>query len=87
MQIYIKSLDGKNIALDVKECDTIEIIKKKYQEKTNFPYDNQLLIYNKEFLDDDKTLTELEIKNNYTLFFVIKSLTPKYYYEKNDEKN
>ena len=35
MQIFIKTLTGKTITLDVEPSDTIEVLKQKIQEKKN----------------------------------------------------
>lgn len=68
--IFVQALGGKRICLEVCPSDKFSLVKKRLEEKLEIPSDFQNLVYQGEYLDDDRTVGDYKIVANSSIAMV-----------------
>jgi len=71
--VFVKTLTGKNINLDLNSSDTISTAKSQIESKKGYAVSKQKLTYMGKTLEDNKTLGDYGITKETTMHLILKS--------------
>merc|ERR1719232_2423131 len=72
MQLFVKTLTGKTVTIEVEEGESIEDVKAKISEKEGIPPEQQRLIFGGQQLQDGKTIDDYDVGDDATLHLVLR---------------
>jgi ubiquitin len=72
MQLFVKTLTGKTLSIDVEEGESIEDLKEKIAAKEGVPSSQQRLIFGGQQLDSAKTIEDYDLSADSTLHLVLR---------------
>ena len=75
MKIFVRLRNNRKVTLVVMSANSIQNVKDMIQEKEGFSTDQKRLKFGSKELEDDKSLSDYNIKNKKTLYLVWLKLT------------
>ena len=74
-EIYLKTLTGKTVTIQVKGTDTIESVKKQLETKEGIAADQQRLIFSGKELENEHLVSDYNFRKETSIIHVVLKLT------------
>lgn len=72
MSLFVKTMTGKTVSIEVEEGESIEDVKAKISEKEGIPAEQQRLIFGGQQLEDCKSLEDYGVNDDDTFHLVLR---------------
>lgn len=72
MQLFVKTMTGKTVSIEVEAGESIEEVKAKISEKEGIPPEQQRLIFGGQQLEDAKSLEDYGVGDDDTFHLVLR---------------
>jgi ubiquitin len=72
MQIFVRTLTGKHVPVEVESTDLVEDLQDKICDKEGYPQDSQRLIVDGKLLKNGNTLEDYSIREGSTVHMILK---------------
>jgi ubiquitin C len=72
MQVFVKMLTGRHIALELESTDRSGQVKRKIEHKETIPSDQQRLIFAEKQIEDGSTLHDHSTQKDSILYLIVR---------------
>jgi ubiquitin len=74
LQVFVKTVTGKTMTVDVQPTDTVDTVRQAIQTKEGIPSNHQRLIFNGRQLKQEETIAESGLQNHSQVHMVLRLL-------------